>query len=112
MHEFSSANEILTRFGRDQCNKVCNPIVPGYRLNKDENVKPVYSISYKQMVGSLMYLFATRHDLAYLVCLVARYMERPTEIHLEVTKRIPRYIKETMNLGVLYKMNDEMVLQE
>lgn len=38
-------------------------------------------------------------------------MERPTKIHLAATKRIIRYLKGTMNLRVLYKMNDEMVLQ-
>lgn len=59
------ANEVLARFGMDQCNKVCNPILPGCRLTKDENGRPVDATSYKQMVGSLMYLFATNHDLAY-----------------------------------------------
>ncbi|XP_050919538.1 uncharacterized mitochondrial protein AtMg00810-like [Lathyrus oleraceus] len=81
------------------------------RLTKDENGKPDDATRYKQMARSLMYLLASRSDLAYLVCLVARYMERPTEIHLETMERILRYLKGTVNLGVLYKMNDEMKLQ-
>ncbi|XP_050878846.1 uncharacterized protein LOC127082662 [Lathyrus oleraceus] len=80
-------------------------------LNKSENEKPVDNISYKQIVGSSMYFLATRLDFAYSVCLVARYMERPTEIHLVTTKVILRYLKGTMNPSVLYKMNDEMILQ-
>lgn len=108
-HEY--ANKILTRFGMDQCNKACNPIVSVCRLNKDGNGKPIDATSYKQMVGSLMYLLATRSNLAYSVCLVARYTERSTEIHLAGTKKILRHLKETMNLRTLYKMNDEMVLQ-
>lgn len=58
-----------------------------------------------------MYLLATRAYLAYLVCLVSRYMERPTEIHLIAAKRILRYLRGIVNLGILYKMNDELVLQ-
>ncbi|XP_045797951.1 secreted RxLR effector protein 161-like [Trifolium pratense] len=64
-----------------------------------------------QMVGSLMYLLATRPDLAYSVCLVARFMERPTEIHIAVVKRIMRYVKGTVGYGLLYKKtNIEMQL--
>lgn len=47
------AKEILTRFGMDLCNKVCNPIVSGFWLNKDENGKPIYATSYKKMVEGL-----------------------------------------------------------
>ncbi|MCI74543.1 hypothetical protein A2U01_0095807, partial [Trifolium medium] len=55
------------------------------------------------MVGSLMYLLATRHDLAYSVCLVARYMDGPTELHVAAVKRILRYLKGTLTDGILYK---------
>lgn len=99
------------RFGMNQHNKFCNPIVPGCKLTKDENGKPADATSYKKMVWSLRNLLATRPDLAYSVCLVARYMEILTKIHLTATKRILRYLKGTMNLGVLYNMNDEEVLQ-
>lgn len=58
-----------------------------------------------------MYLLATRPDLAYSVCLVARYMERPTKIHLAGAKRILRDLRRTINLGILYKMDDELVFQ-
>lgn len=59
-----------------QCNKVCNPSVPGYRLTKDEKGKPVNATKYKQVMGSLMYLLATRPDLAYSIFLVERYIGR------------------------------------
>ncbi|MCI19204.1 copia-type polyprotein, partial [Trifolium medium] len=50
-------------------------------------------------------------DLAFSVCLIARYMERPTEMHLAAAKRILRYLKSTMNLGILYKRGESEVLQ-
>jgi hypothetical protein len=106
IHQQKYATEILSRFGMENCNKVCSPIVPGCKLVKDELGKVDDATTYKQMVGCLMYLLATRPDLAYSVCLVARYMERPTEIHVAAVKRIMRYIKGTISLGVLYSDED------
>ncbi|MCI04742.1 hypothetical protein A2U01_0025789, partial [Trifolium medium] len=49
----------------ENCNEVCSLIVPGCKLVKDESGKPTDAREYKQMVGCLMYLLATRPDLAY-----------------------------------------------
>jgi hypothetical protein len=106
MHQCEYATEILSRFGMENCNKVCSPIVPGCRLTKNESGKAADASDYKQMVGCLMYLLASRPDLAYSMCLVARYMDRPTEIHVAAVKRIMRYLKGTLNYGMLYKAND------
>ena len=97
------AQEILERFNMDQCNSVHNPVVPGFKLTKDEGGVEVDSTVYKQMVGSLMYLTATRPDLMFIVSLISRYMERPTESHLLAAKRALRYIKGTVSLGMFYK---------
>ncbi|GAU13002.1 hypothetical protein TSUD_173010 [Trifolium subterraneum] len=105
------ARELLERFHMDQCNVVCSPIVPGNKLIRDENGKTVDVTNYRQIVGCLMYLLATRPDLTYSVCLIARYMERPTEIHLAAAKRVMRYLKGTLDLGILYRRNEEMKLQ-
>jgi hypothetical protein len=105
------AKELLVRFKMDQCNKVCSPIVPDNKLFKDENGKSVDATSYRQMIGSLMYLLATRPDLTFSVCLIARYMERPTEIHLAAAKRVMRYLKGTIDLGILYRRNNDLTLK-
>jgi histone deacetylase 1/2 len=47
-----------------------------------------------------MYLLATRPYLAFSVCLVARFMERPTEMYVAAVKRIMRYIKGTIDHGI------------
>ncbi|GAU38467.1 hypothetical protein TSUD_151900 [Trifolium subterraneum] len=99
------ATEILKKFGMENCNKVSSPIVPGCKLVKNENGKASDAKVYKQMVGSLMYLLATRPDLAFSVCLVARFMERPTELHVAAIKRIMRYLKGSISFGILYKRN-------
>ncbi|PNX67588.1 putative copia-type protein, partial [Trifolium pratense] len=53
----------------ENCNSVCSPIVPGCKLDKDVDSDATDAREYKQIVGSLMYLLATRPDLAYSVCL-------------------------------------------
>jgi hypothetical protein len=107
------ASEILDRFGMKECNKVCSPIVPGSKLIKDEKGKTVDATEYKRMIGCLMYLLATRPDLTFSVCLAARYMERPTEMHLASVKRILRYLKGTLSFGMMYKNGDgqDLIMQ-
>jgi hypothetical protein len=97
------AQEVLDRFKMDQCNPVKNPVVPGHKLNKDEDGVRIDSTLYKQIVGSLMYLTATRPDITFVVSLISRYMEHPTEMHLQAAKRVLRYVKGTSSLGVFYK---------
>ncbi|PNX96743.1 hypothetical protein L195_g019956 [Trifolium pratense] len=98
------------RFNMDQWNKVCRPMVHRNKLIKDENGRTIDATSYRQMIGYLIYPLATRSDLTFYVCLIARYMERPTEIHLAAAKRVMRYLKGTMDLGVLYRRNGDLKL--
>ena len=97
------AQEVLKRFKMENCNPVHNPIVPGTKLSKDVTGEKVDSTFYKQIVGSLMYLTATRPDTMFVVSLISRFMESPTEIHLAAAKRVLRYLKGTISLGILYK---------
>ena len=53
------ALEVLQRFGMDKSNSVHNPIVPGFKLVKDEGGVKVDKTYYKQIMGSLIYLAAT-----------------------------------------------------
>lgn len=50
-----------------------------------------------------MYLTATRPDMMFVVNLLSRYMERPTELHLQAAKRALRYLKGTLDFGLFYK---------
>ena len=54
------------------------------------------------MIGCLRYLFHTRPDLAYSVGVASRFMEKPTVLHLKVVKQIFRYLKGTINFGLVY----------
>lgn len=89
----------------EKSNSVRNPIVPGVKLIKHDFREVADANLYKQMVGCLMYLAATRLDLMYVINLVSRFMGSPSEHHMQVIKRVLRYVKGTMDFGVMYKRN-------
>jgi hypothetical protein len=59
------------------------------------------------MIGSLLYLTATRPDILFSVCLCARFQSDPRETHLTAVKRIFKYLKGTPNLGLMYEKTSE-----
>ncbi|OIT38695.1 retrovirus-related pol polyprotein from transposon tnt 1-94 [Nicotiana attenuata] len=101
------AKEILKKFEMDNCNPVSTPVECGVKISKHgdgENVNPTF---FKSLVGSLRYLTCTRPDILYGVELVSRFMEAPTTSHLKVAKRILRYIKDTLDYGILYSSSKD-----
>lgn len=93
------------RFSMHNSKPVNNPIVSGSKPTKEGSGAKVDATKYKKMAGGLMYLTATRPDLMYVVSLVSRFMESPTEEHLQAIKRILRYVKGNETLGILYNSN-------
>jgi len=88
--------EILDRFQMKNCNSVSTPTKVGLKVVRDPEGRKIDNTFYKQIVGSLMYLIATRPDITHVVSLISRYMECPREMHLLATKRIFRYLQGTM----------------
>lgn len=105
------AREVLERFEMGTSNGVRIPIAPGVKLSKKGGGAALDTTLYKQMIGSLMYLTVTRPDLSFVVGLASRYMEAPTEAHFQVVKRVLRYVKDTVELGILYKREGKSSLQ-
>ncbi|GKE21094.1 hypothetical protein Tco_1432606 [Tanacetum coccineum] len=77
-------------------------MVPSNNLGHDLNGKAVNETQYRSMIGSLMYLTASRPDIQFSTSLCARYQENPKESQLIAVKRIFRYMKGTPNLGLCY----------
>nr|GEX73906.1 uncharacterized mitochondrial protein AtMg00810-like [Tanacetum cinerariifolium] len=89
---------------------VDTPLVEKSKLDEDLQGKLVDATFYHVMIGSLMYLTSSRPDLTYAICLCARYQEKPTEKHLNAVKRIFRYLKGTINMGIWYSKDTCMSL--
>lgn len=102
--------EILDRFQMKNCNSMSTPTEVGLKLRKNREGKKVDSTLYKQIMGSLMYLTATRPEITYSVSLISRYMENPTELHLLAAQRIFRYLQGTIDFGLLYKKGKKLDL--
>jgi len=82
---------------------VKNPIVSGCKLSKDEKGTKVDANMFMQVVDSIMYLTTTRPDLMCSVSLISMFMLCPKEQHWLSTKRLLRYLKGIMNIGIFYK---------
>ncbi|GKF83486.1 hypothetical protein Tco_0245142, partial [Tanacetum coccineum] len=72
------------------------------KLDVDLSGEPVDQSDYRSKIGSLVYLTSSRPDLVQAVCYCARYQARPTQKPLKEVKRIFKYLKGTINMGLWY----------
>nr|GEX66455.1 uncharacterized mitochondrial protein AtMg00810-like [Tanacetum cinerariifolium] len=94
--------DILKRFGMENCDTVLTPMVEQAKLKLDLVGKPVDHTDYQSMIESLMYVTSSRPDIMFATCMCARYQENINEHHVSAVKRIFRYLKGTINLGLWY----------
>ncbi|RVW37819.1 Retrovirus-related Pol polyprotein from transposon RE1 [Vitis vinifera] len=102
--------DLLKRFNMEEAKTMKTPMSSSIKLDMDEKGKPVNSTMYRGMIGSLLYLTASRPDIMYSVCLCARFQSCPKESHLSAVKRILRYLKGTMDIGLWYPKGDNFEL--
>nr|GEU36492.1 hypothetical protein [Tanacetum cinerariifolium] len=90
-------------YGLKQAPKACGG-TPMATKHLDANLSgtPVDQTKYRSMVGALMYLTASRPDIMHATCYCACYQAKPTEKHLTAVKRIFRYLKDTIHMGLWY----------
>src|SRR5919202_442075 len=94
--------EMLKKFDLENVKSLDTPMATTTRLCVDDDSDLVCSTKYRGMIGSLLYLTASRPDIMFSVCLCARFQESPKQTHYEAVKRIFRYLKGTMHLGLWY----------
>ncbi|KAJ9552589.1 hypothetical protein OSB04_016634 [Centaurea solstitialis] len=102
--------DMLKKFDLTTCSEMKTPMAPPLKLDKDSNGKSVDVSTYRGMIGSLLYLTASRPDIMYATCLCTstnmffchgfEIHADPKESHLKAVKRIFRYLKGTPNLGL------------
>ncbi|GJY22378.1 retrovirus-related pol polyprotein from transposon TNT 1-94 [Tanacetum coccineum] len=80
------------------------------KLDADLQGTLVDQTKYHSMIGGLMYLTASRPDIAFATFVRARYQARPTEKHLKEVKRIFRYLRQTINMGLWYSKDSRFEL--
>nr|GFA35146.1 uncharacterized mitochondrial protein AtMg00810-like [Tanacetum cinerariifolium] len=95
------AQEILVKHGMTSCDGIGTPMATKH-LDAELSGTPVDQTKYRSKVGALIYLTKSRPDIMHATCYCARYQAQPTEKHLTAVKRIFRYLKDTIHMGLWY----------
>ena len=102
IHQEKYTKDILKKFKMDDCKPIKTPMPTNGHLDLDEGGKSVDQTLYRSMIGSLLYLTASRPDIMFSVCMCARFQANPKESHISAVKRILRYLKHTPSIGLWY----------
>jgi hypothetical protein len=94
--------DILKKFGMKNVKPIKTPMETNGHLDLDMGGKFVDQKVYWSLIGSLLYLCASRPDIMLSVCMCARFQANPKEVHLRAVKRIMRYLVYTPKFGLWY----------
>jgi hypothetical protein len=97
--------DMLKRFQMEYSKPMSTPMVTGCKLSKGDDSPDVDQISYRSMIGNLLYITTSLPDIMHAVGMVGRYQSTPKQSHLLAVKRIFSYLKGTMDYGLWYPRN-------
>ncbi|KAJ9556278.1 hypothetical protein OSB04_010892 [Centaurea solstitialis] len=101
----------LKHFLRLECKPASTPIDPNAKF-AHEGKELDDGMMYRQLVDSLIYLTFSRPDISYAVGVMSRYMQSPRKPHLDAARRALRYIKGTIDYGLIYRRGEDCKLVE
>jgi len=104
------AKDLVKRFGLDGKSRACTPMSTSVKISSDLAGKSVDPSLYRSMIGSLLYLTASRPDIAFNVGVCARFQANPKESHLTAVKRIIKYVNDTLSYGIWYSRETNLVV--
>lgn len=84
------------------CKPMSTPISTSLKLGKDESMEKEYESLYRSLIGSLLYLIATRPDILFAISLLSRFLHSPRETLFTTAKRVLKYIKGTRTFGMFF----------
>ncbi|WVZ75898.1 LOW QUALITY PROTEIN: hypothetical protein U9M48_023917 [Paspalum notatum var. saurae] len=102
IHQGKYCRDLLKKFKMGDCKPISTPMSTNEHLDANVDGKPIDQSTYRSMIGSLLYLTASRPDIMFSVCLCARFQAAPKESHLTAVKRILRSLKHTPSIGLWY----------
>ncbi|WVZ58772.1 hypothetical protein U9M48_009003 [Paspalum notatum var. saurae] len=111
VHQDKYTRDILKKFNMGDSKPMTTPMSTNTALDADEDGEAVDQKEFRGMIGSLLYLTATRPDIQFAVYLCARYQASPRTSHHQAVKRIFRYLKFTPELGIWYSSGSSLSLR-
>nr|GEW13513.1 hypothetical protein [Tanacetum cinerariifolium] len=106
INQSNYVNEILKKYGLNTCNIIGTPMDIKDKHKLDQIGTPVDATKYHSKIVALMYLTSNRPNIVHATCVCARYQAQPTEKHLKEVKRIFRYLRGTVNMGLCQNRRD------
>jgi hypothetical protein len=94
--------DVLKKFGMDKAKSIKTPMGTNGHLDLELGGTSIDQKVYHYMIGSLLYLCASRPDIMLSVCMCVRLQTAPKDYHLMVVKKIMRYLVLIPNLGIWY----------
>jgi hypothetical protein len=112
LHQRQYAIDILERAGMSDCKPCSTPVDTQAKLSEDDGPPVANATSYRSLTGALQYLTFSRPDIAYAVQQVCLHMHTPREPHLIALKRIMRYLRGSLDYGLLLRpsLTSELVV--
>ncbi|XP_050253631.1 uncharacterized mitochondrial protein AtMg00810-like [Quercus robur] len=104
------ARNLVKKFGLDSKKHASTPMSLSTKLNLDPSGEEVSPTLYRSIIGSLLYLTASRSNIAFSMGVCARYQAAPKESHLTAMKRIIRYVNGTPDYGLWYSKDSNACL--
>ena len=89
----------------EDCKEAATPVATNCLMDADEAENQVDSTKYRGLIGSMLYLTASRPDTQFGVCLCARFQSNPKESHFKAAKWILKYLKGQLMLDYGILMN-------
>ena len=94
----------------DKCKSISTPFSTSCPLDHDVAGNSVDETKYRGLLGSLLYLTASRPDIMFVVCMCARFQSAPKESHFNAAKRILKYLQGIKEVGLWYPGNISLSL--
>jgi len=94
-HKKKYTKDLLKKFKMYKCKPVSTPLMTNEKLQKVDGAPKVNASWYKSLVGSLLYLTSTQPYIIFATSLLSRFMQKQSEIHFGLGKRILRYLQGT-----------------
>lgn len=94
--------KVLEKFNMVDCKPAKNPLEKGIKLPKSEIKNE--NLHYRNLIGCLMYIaVCSRPDIAHAVSMLSQFNESHSEVHWKAAKRVLRYLKGTLNYGLVFQ---------
>jgi hypothetical protein len=110
VHQAKYTNDIVKNFKMEDSKAMATPMSTTTALDADEDGERMDQKEYQSMIGSLLYLTATRPDIQFSVCLCARFQTTPRTLHWEAVKGIFRYLRHTPDFVLWYSGSSSLAL--